>query len=163
VERHRGAPLHYQAGEDSQIEPKFHDFEAFERLVGAAKATDKTSLLVVLLGGEAGLRCGEMMALEWQDVDLHKRQLCVARSEWKGHITQPKGGRLRYVPLTQRLATALTQSRHLKSKRVLCDANAQALTQKEVQGIMRRLARRANVSGGVHIFRHTFCSDGKDR
>jgi len=60
--------------------------------------------------------------LPWQDVDLHKRQLCVARSEWKGHITQPKRGRLRYVPLTQRLATALTQSRHLKSKRVLCDA-----------------------------------------
>ena len=24
----------------------------------------------VLLGGEAGLRCGEIMALEWTDVDL---------------------------------------------------------------------------------------------
>ena len=24
----------------------------------------------MLLGGEAGLRCGEMMALEWSDVDL---------------------------------------------------------------------------------------------
>ena len=43
--------------------------------------------LVVLLGGEAGLRCGEIMALEWTDVDLNKRQLCVARSDWKGHVT----------------------------------------------------------------------------
>jgi len=40
------------------------------------------------------------MALEWQDVDLDKRQLCVERSDWKGHVTVPKGGRLRHVPLT---------------------------------------------------------------
>jgi len=32
-----------------------------------------------------------------------KRQLCVARSEWNGHVTMPKGGRLRYVLLTRRL------------------------------------------------------------
>ena len=32
-----------------------------------------------------------------------KRQLTVARSEWKGHVTLPKGGRLRYVPMTRRL------------------------------------------------------------
>jgi integrase len=56
---------------------------------------------------------GEMMALEWRDVDLHKRQLCVQRSDWKGHVTVPKGGRLRYVPLTIRLTTALREHRHL--------------------------------------------------
>jgi integrase len=64
----------------------------------------------VLLGGEAGLRCGEMMALEWTDVDPDKRQLCVQRSEWKGHVTTPKGGRLRYIPLTGRLGAYI--SRH---------------------------------------------------
>jgi integrase len=31
--------------------------------------------LVALLGGEAGMRCGEMMALEWHDVILANRQL----------------------------------------------------------------------------------------
>src|SRR5262245_29011921 len=73
----------------------FYDFEDYERLVAAAKATDRDAYLVVLLGGEAGLRCGEIMALEWGDVDLNKRQLCVQRSEWKGHVTATKGGRLR--------------------------------------------------------------------
>ena len=29
-----------------------------------------------------------MMALEWSDVDLGKRQLSVARSEWKGHVAK---------------------------------------------------------------------------
>jgi hypothetical protein len=34
----------------------------------------------------------------------------------------------------------------------------QSATQKIVQGIMRRAARKANVKPGVHILRHTFCS-----
>jgi integrase len=99
-----------------------------------------------------------MMALEWPDVDLHKRQLCVARSEWKGHVTMPKGGRLRYVPLTRRLTDALRDSRHLRSARVLSDTVGKPLTRKVVQVLLRRAARRANVKPGVHILRHTFCS-----
>jgi integrase len=95
-----------------------------------AARSDRQTYLVVLLGGEAGLRCGEILALEWTDVDLSRRQLCVARSEWKGHVTVPKGGPVRHVPLTQKV----------------------------VQCLMGRVARRANVTRGVHILRHTFCS-----
>ncbi len=136
----------------------FHDFDEYERLVAAAKS-DHTAYLVVLLGGEAGLRCGEMMALEWSDVDLSKRQLHIERSDWKGHVTVPKGGRLRYVPLTVRLAAALREHRHLKSNRVLCSADGSPLTQRLVQGLVARAARRANLcSVGVHVLRHTFCS-----
>ena len=98
----------------------FHDFDDYEALVAAAKDQDWRTYLIVLLGGEAGLRCGEIMALEWTDVDLVKRQLCVQRSDWKGHVTAPKSGRLRYVPLTVRLAAALKARRHIKGARVLC-------------------------------------------
>ena len=38
----------------------FHDFDVFERLVDTACETDWQTHLIVLLGGEAGLRCGEM-------------------------------------------------------------------------------------------------------
>ena len=31
-------------------------------------------------------------ALEWRDVDLVKRQLCVQRSEWKGTSRSRKAG-----------------------------------------------------------------------
>jgi integrase len=124
----------------------FHDFEAYERLVEAARKDD-LAYVIVLLGGEAGLRCGEIMALEWSNVDLKKRQLCVAQSEWKGHVTAPKGGRLRYVPLTRRLAEALNGARHLRGPRVLCDRDGTSVTQKVVQLTVRRAARRANVQG----------------
>ena len=135
----------------------FYDFDDFERLVEAAEEDGQTKL-VVLLGGEAGLRCGEIMALEWSDVDFTKRQLCVARSDWKGHVTVPKGGRQRHVPVTKRLQAALRAARHLRGPRVLCDDDGKPLTQKIVQVMMRRVARRANVKAGVHILRHTFCS-----
>ena len=115
-------------------------------------------MLIVLLGGEAGLRCGEIMALEWTDVDLAKRQLTVARSEWKGHVTMPKGGRLRYVPLTRRLTDALRDARHLRGPRVLCDGAGSRSRRRSSRCCVRRTARRANVKPGVHILRHTFCS-----
>ncbi len=113
----------------------------------------------MLLGGEAGLRCGEMMALEWTDIDLTKRQLWVRRSEWKGEVTVPKGGRARLVPLTTRLAGALQTHRHLKSERVLTLEEGAPLTRKVVQLHVQRAARLANLAKrGVHVLRHTFCS-----
>ncbi len=48
----------------------FHDFDDYERLLKAAQTIDPRSYLIVLLGGEAGLRAGEIVALEWADVDL---------------------------------------------------------------------------------------------
>jgi len=140
-----------------KTEAAFYEFDQFERLVEVS-GREPQAELVVLLGGEAGLRRGEMIGLEWTDIDLSKRQLCVARSDWRGDVTAPKGGRIRYVPLTRRLVTALKAGRHLRGPRVLCDDEGKPLTQKVVQVMMRRVARRANVKPGLHILRHTFCS-----
>ena len=98
----------------------FYDFDEFEKPVAVAREIDHRTYLAVLLGAEAGLRCGEMIALEWADVDLGRRKLCVRRSDWNGQIGTPKGGRHRFVPLTLRLEAALRQHRHLRSSRVLC-------------------------------------------
>jgi integrase len=143
-----------------KTEAPFHDFDEYERLVEAATGDD-AALLTVLLGGEAGLRCGEMMALEWRDVDLTKARVCVQRSDWNGHVSTTKGGRLRYVGLTSRLAGALRKHRqhqHLRSRRVLCHEDGTSVTRQFVQSRVRSAARRANVREGVHILRHTFCS-----
>jgi integrase len=97
-------------------------------------------------GGEAGLRYGEMIALEWGDVDLVNRQVCIRRSDWNGHVTVPKGGRLRHVPLTRRLARALRDHRHLRSSRVLCQDDREPLTRRMVQSRVRRASRRAGLA-----------------
>jgi integrase len=144
----------------------FYDFGEYERLVEAARLLDPRTHLIILLGGDAGLRCGEMVALEWKDVDLVNRQLTVSRSDWNGQVTTTKGGRSRHVPMTRRLAAALNEHRHLRSTRVLCQDDAEAFTRQIVQTRARRAAKRAGVlhgsptstGGCVHILRHTFCS-----
>jgi integrase len=100
-----------------------------------------------------------MVALQWGDADFDKRQLCGQRSAWKGHVASPKDGRLRYVPLTHRLAGALREFRHLRGLRVLHQDNDDPLTETVVQGLLRQAARRAGLTNnGPHILRHTFCS-----
>jgi len=137
----------------------FHDFEDFERFVHAAEKRSHEAYLVVLLGGEAGLRRGEITALQWGDVDLKKRQLCVQRSVLKGYIDTPKGGRFRYVPLKRRLATALQAARHLRGPFVFCDRQGRPANEKEIGDHVDHAARAAQLRHrGIHILRHTFCS-----
>jgi len=41
---------------------------------------------MIALEGEAGLPRREMIALEWGDIDLKNRAMCVQRSDWSGHL-----------------------------------------------------------------------------
>jgi integrase len=137
----------------------FYGFDEFERLVAAARAVESTIYVTVLLGGEAGLRAGEMRALLWTDVDLEKGQLRVERNEWQGHISTTKGGRLRYVPLTRRLQQALREHRHLRGQRVLYRPDGGPMTESALREAVARAARRAGLRNtGPHMLRHTFCS-----
>lgn len=80
-------------------------------------------------------------------------------NEWEVDIrTSPKGGRLRYVPLTMRLAAAFREHRHLRGPRVLYQDNGRPFTQQAVQTLAQHSARRAGLKNGVHVLRHTFCS-----
>ena len=60
---------------------------------------------------------------------------------------------------TSRLAAALKEHRHLRNVRVLCRDDGQPLSRQMVQTVVKEAVRRANrQNGGVHVFRHSFCS-----
>lgn len=151
---------------DRVTEAKFYEPHDYERLVEAAGSIDSRIRLFVLLGGDAGLRCGEIIALEQSDVDFKRGLLTVRRAEWEGHISSPKSRRERKVRLTARLKAALQANRHLHGDRVLwrtdLDANGKQLkvTQVLLAKWMCRAQRKAGlkVTGGIHVLRHTFCS-----
>ncbi len=136
----------------------FHDFDDYERLLKAAETIDPRSYLIALLGGEAGLRAGEIVALEWADIDLERRQTRVRHSDWCGELTAPKNGRIRLVGMTERLAAAIRQQRHLRGRRVLCKDDGTPITRQGAWSRVRYAAKRAKVPTGVYILRHTFCS-----
>jgi integrase len=62
-----------------------HDFDQYERLLTVAPKRDAQAYVMAVLGGDAGLRLGEIVALEWRDVELDARRLTVQRSQWLGH------------------------------------------------------------------------------
>ena len=136
----------------------FHDFDAYERLLEAARSIDWRTYVIALLGGEGGMRVGEIVALEWADIDLERRQISIRHSDWRGQLTSPKNGRGRFVAMTERVATALRKHRHLRSPRVLCLDDGKPITRQGAWSRVRYAAHRANVPTGVHILRHTFCS-----
>lgn len=148
------------------------DHGAYDALVdGVAGRPDL--LVAVLLAGDTGLRAGELAALQWRDVDQDAMRLTVRQSFWQERLDVPKGGKARVVPMTERLALALTRYRHLCSPFVLVrDAAAtgkgrwakQAASHwtKEVRRDRGReiyqLAELDCPARPWHALRHTYCS-----
>ena len=145
---------------DMHQAPRFHDFDEYEQLVEGAKNAGADVFAFLLLGGEAGLRRGEIVAVEWPDVDFKRNQITVARADWEGTIGAPKGGRTRRVPMTTRLAEALQAIRHLRNRRVLIQADGCPVTKDTLRSWMQRAAKLAGMAEtfDIHILRHTFCS-----
>ena len=138
---------------------EFFDFEDFEALVAAATEIDARSRVFVLLGGEAGLRAGEIRGLEWTSIDFRRRVLTVERSEWNGHVTLPKHDKIRQLPMTARLAAALRDHRHLQGPRVLYLDGGESLLGWTLRDWLARACRQAKIDvRSPHSLRHTFCS-----
>lgn len=133
----------------------YYDFEPYEKLVaGAAKVPDWRALAVVLLGGDAGLRRGEIIALERQDIDVRRRIATIKRSSYQGAVSAPKGGKTRHVDITRRLAEHLDA--HMpKAGRIMGH-----ITSHHIATWIRKAERAAELkeTGLLHILRHTYGS-----
>jgi integrase len=143
-------------------EMEFYDFPEFEALVAAAARSSPQDLGLVLLGGEAGLRRGEIAALDWIDVNLAQGVVTVVRNLNKGRVTLPKSGESRKVPMTKRLKAALSALAATGSKeaQVVRKPDGTPHSETSVNEAMPRITRAAGMkeSRRIHILRHTFCS-----
>lgn len=157
--------------QDEMVE--FYDFEEFEELVYAAREHSSLALVIVLLGGEAGLRRSEMYPLLWSSCNLPLRQLAIHKAEntvkrkASPEVTRELGttktGVNRIVRMTDRVLEALQRHRHeqgQKGGRVVLRPNGMPFTDHPFRDFLIEVQRRAGLpaTGNVHILRHTFCS-----
>jgi integrase len=138
----------------------FYEDEQYARLVEAAKRIDGRVHLMIMLGGDAGLRRGEIVALKQCDVDTRRNQIHVRRAAWRGIEDSPKSGRGRIIPMTDVLASAIGANRHLRGPNVLYADDGSPADENLLQDWMEQATRRAglDVTRSLHILRHTFCS-----
>ena len=136
----------------------FLDFDEAERLLKAARP-EHDSYTMILVALDAGLRVGEIRALQWNDIDLVRRVVTVQRTEYRGHLGPTKGGRIRRIPLTNRVTAALKAQRHLIGPWVFCKVDNSLLTRGEADTKLFRPLRKAGLRKVTwHVMRHTFCS-----
>ncbi len=142
--------------------PKFYDFGEYERLRRAACTLGTRDECALLLGADAGLRGGEIIALRWEDVDFARCHITVQRQMWRRVIDTPKSGRGRSLPMTKALADALR--RHKRSARarwVFTNPVGEPPSYRTLRLWLQRVCRKAGAAGQggrVHVLRHTFCS-----
>lgn len=152
-------------------EMTFYDAGELARLLEHAKFVHDRVELVVLLGADAGLRAGEMIALEWGDVDLVAGILTIRRKEWRGVVGTTKSKKPRKVEITSRLARALKAFKHLRGPRVFYRDTAplpgrhtddgkklRGVSLKIIENWIAAALRLAGFSkdAAVHALRHTF-------
>lgn len=140
--------------------PYYRDDEA-RALVTAAASLGPDTLVMVLLGLDAGLRMSEIRALQWPDLVLTGRPtVTVSRTREGDEEYPPKGWRSRVIPLSQRLVQALRLlPRHLHDPHVLLDRRRRPLTRNQVGRRFALVQRHAGIHhGSFHSTRHTFCT-----
>ena len=76
-------------------------------LVRAAKS--EADAAIFLTAAFTGLRRGEVLGLRWRDVDFTGSTIRVRASYAAGHLTTPKSGKVRAVPMAPDVASALAR------------------------------------------------------
>ena len=75
---------------------------------------------LIVCGFRTGLRIGEIIGLQWQDIDFFQKLILVQRNITRGKITTPKTqSSRRYVRMTSQLAEILKQHKAHMAERTL--------------------------------------------
>ena len=76
-------------------------------IVTAAERLNQSVAVLILVGFRTGLRVGELLGLQWEDVDLEHRRVTVRRADWRYADGTPKGGEVHTLPLSEDAALQL--------------------------------------------------------
>lgn len=136
---------------------EYYDIATFNRLVNTAINMSDRHAAIVLLGGEAGLRAGEMLALDAADLQLP--MLHVRRTLWRGHMGSTKGNSERVLPLTTRTVTVLERLCTAPGP-VLRTSKGTRLNQTMLQRALKQVQDAADLPPlSLHKLRHTYGTD----
>ena len=122
----------------------------------------------ILLCLYTGLRIGELLALEWADIDLQKRLLTVSKSCYFGKnkdgiyarvVGTPKtNSSRRQIPIPKQLIPLLRQIKWQGSRYVISN-KGQPISTRSYQRTFALLLKRLHIPHkGFHTLRHTFAT-----
>lgn len=150
--------------------PSFPSLKTSRKLPDAPTAEEIAAMLghargwlrlAIALASYAGLRMGEVRALEVRDVDLAHGLIHVRHALSEDEVTTPKSGHERVVPIAPPLLVALAEAVRSKLPRTRLVLNGEGNTPTR-QSVLTRLKALQERQGlperSFHALRHFFCS-----
>lgn len=139
-----------------------------KKIENEVMSSNQPKLFGVLLSLYTGVRIGELLALEWSDLDFERRELCISKSCYDGKsadgekriLSTPKTQTSqRVIPLPSSLVP-LIEDHHEKSRSRWIIANDENfIGVRSYQRSFELLLKRAGVEHkGFHALRHTFAT-----
>jgi integrase len=155
-----------------QEQTKAFTREQLNLFLETAKRSRPNVAPVCLLLSRTGMRLGEAVALQWNDVDFEHHEIRVARSLWRTCIQTPKSGHGRTVDMSAQLAARLKVLRAERAAETLkrgwrevpiwifCTSEGKPLHPSWVQEAFKRVLKDAKLPlhFSPHCLRHTFAS-----
>lgn len=109
--------------------------------------------IVVLLGCRAGLRRGEIVNLEWTDIDFNRNIITVQPKEnW-----HPKTYECRDIPIDKELLKEIQKIKH-KSNYIALTEDNKPFSLGGASSGFRKIIANSLKKGSLHTLRHTFAS-----
>ncbi len=124
----------------------------------------KDKMYGILLCLYSGLRIGELIALQWSDIDFVKGILTVSKSCHDGQdgliIDEPKtANSRRLIPLPKQLLPILKDIKKKSNSPFVVSANGSSVSVRSYQRSFELLLKRLNIPHkGFHSLRHTFAT-----
>ena len=128
--------------------------EEAELLLAHAEGLIKEMIIFAL---KTGVRFGELIALDWNDVDFQEKQITIRRSIVRGIMGGTKSNKIRYIPLIQSVSDMLIK--RSKDNGFVFLRNGKPFTQHYCCKKLYQACRKSGLRKiGWHKLRHTFAS-----
>lgn len=112
-----------------------------------------------------GLRKGEILALQWKDIDFNENIIHVIKSVYYEHnrpkIKEPKTeSGIRIVPLLDALKERLLQEPNKNpNKFIISDENGEPISNKKYRWLYNKFRKENDVQSSAHRIRHSYATN----
>ena len=159
-----------QLDRDKKIEVEPLTVDETNLFLEACRKHESKHYPLFLTGFRTGLRLGELISLQWTDIDWNSRFIKVQRSYKNRHMDKTKTGKVRRVDMSDQVIETLEALQTERKKEALRSGRGEMVTfifhrdgvpiaQNSVRNIFKRILKKAGLREiRVHDMRHTFAS-----
>ncbi len=141
-----------------KVAPQKFDFLEEDEVKSLLAQTKGWLKEMTLIGLQAGLRFGEIIALSWDDLDFSARKIVVRNAIANGIFGTPKNNKVREIPMSRNISELLIK-RYQSKGLLFVPYHGEYYTYNLCAKELKRACRRANLRAiSWHVLRHTFAS-----